>query len=93
MSHANARFTPAGRLLVVRRIEAGMPPGPCGHTEGPASRHGRQVVAPLASGGRGRSRRPVLVKNVGKIVAGGGWRVRGRGSSAPRAHNLTRTDN
>ena len=25
MSHANARFTPAGRLLMVRRIEAGMP--------------------------------------------------------------------
>ena len=25
MSHANARFTPAGRLLVVQRIEAGMP--------------------------------------------------------------------
>ena len=25
MSHANARFTPAGRLLMVQRIEAGMP--------------------------------------------------------------------
>ena len=25
MSHANARFTPAGRLLMIRRIEAGMP--------------------------------------------------------------------
>ena len=25
MSHANARFTPAGRLLIVERIEAGMP--------------------------------------------------------------------
>ncbi len=25
MSHANARLTPAGRLLMVRRIEAGMP--------------------------------------------------------------------
>ena len=25
MSHANARFTPAGRLLIVQRIEAGMP--------------------------------------------------------------------
>ena len=25
MSHANARLTPAGRLLMVQRIEAGMP--------------------------------------------------------------------
>ncbi len=25
MSHANAKFTPAGRLLMVRRVEAGMP--------------------------------------------------------------------
>ena len=25
MSHANARITPAGRLLIVQRIEAGMP--------------------------------------------------------------------
>ena len=25
MSHANARFAPAGRLLIVQRIEAGMP--------------------------------------------------------------------
>ena len=25
MSHANARFTPAGRLLIVQRIEGGMP--------------------------------------------------------------------
>ena len=25
MSHANARFTPAGRLLMIQRIEAGMP--------------------------------------------------------------------
>ena len=25
MSHANARFTPAGRLLIIRRIESGMP--------------------------------------------------------------------
>ena len=25
MSHANARLTPAGRLLMVRRVEAGMP--------------------------------------------------------------------
>ena len=24
MPHANARFTPAGRLLMVQRIEAGM---------------------------------------------------------------------
>lgn len=25
MSHANARFTPTGRLLIVQRVEAGMP--------------------------------------------------------------------
>jgi hypothetical protein len=25
MSHANARFTPAGRLLIVQRVEGGMP--------------------------------------------------------------------
>ena len=25
MSHANARFTPAGRLLIIQRIEGGMP--------------------------------------------------------------------
>ena len=25
MSHANARFTPAGRPLIIQRIEAGMP--------------------------------------------------------------------
>ena len=24
MSHANARFTPAGRLLIIQRIESGM---------------------------------------------------------------------
>jgi len=25
MSHANARFTPAGRLLIIQRVEAAMP--------------------------------------------------------------------
>ena len=25
MSHASARFTPAGRMLIIQRIEAGMP--------------------------------------------------------------------
>ena len=55
MSHANARFTPAGRLLMVQRIEAGMPQAHVARPDGPVAGHGGEVVAPLVRGGRGRS--------------------------------------
>ena len=34
MSHADARLTPAGRLLVIQRIEAGMPQARVAHQIG-----------------------------------------------------------
>ena len=40
MSHANARLTPVGRLLMVQRVEAGMPQAQMGLSRG-------TVVAPL----------------------------------------------
>ena len=37
MSHANARLTPAGRLLMVRRVEAPRPPCSTASSQHPAS--------------------------------------------------------
>ena len=81
MSHANARFTPAGRLLIVQRIEAGMPQAHVARQMGPVSRHGREVVASLARGGRGRSGVPVL----SALALSAAHRRQARGAGVPAA--------
>ena len=56
MSHANARFTLLGRLLIVERIEAGMPHRRMGLSRGTVAKWWHR----WPRGGRGRSGGPVF---------------------------------
>ncbi len=62
MSHANAKFTPAGRLLMVRRVEAGMPQAhvaaQMGVSRGTVAKWWRRYVVEGEAGLVDRSSRP-----------------------------------
>ena len=57
MAHPNARLTPAARLELVLEVEAGWSQAEVRRFR---ACDGRQVVAPLPGGGRGRAPRPQL---------------------------------
>lgn len=53
MPHVNARFMPAERLLIVRRIETRMPEAHVAHQMGTVAGHGGEVATTLVCRGRG----------------------------------------